>query len=359
MNKKKIVSVISIFLISIFFITGCSRNDYDKYEEKIWNIFDTFIVFSAYTKSEDEFNKYYKVVDSEFNRLHKLYDQYNDYEGINNIKTVNDNAGIKPVKVDDDLLSLIIFSKDMAEKYSIKTNIAFGSVLRIWHDYRTQGQNTDNAELPSMDDLKKASSHTKIEDVVIDEEEGTVFLKDKEMSLDIGATSKGYASQLVIDKLKEAGCESAILNAGGNIVSIGKPMEKSKNKWGIGIQSPDSEKGNTGTSIVDTVFANDISVVTSGDYQRFYEVDGKRYNHIIDPDTLMPAEYFKAVTVLAKDSGVADYFSTTLYLMPIDEGKKLLSKVDGVEAIWIDKNDEKVMTKGMDLYLESKGAKSN
>ena len=120
------------------------------------------------------------------------------YEGINNIKTINDNAGIKPVKVDKRIIDLIKFSKDMYEKTNGKTNIAFGAVLSIWHEYRTIGiEDPANAALPSEEELRIASEHTNIEDIVIDEEHSTVFLSDPLMRLDVGAVAKGYATEQV------------------------------------------------------------------------------------------------------------------------------------------------------------------
>lgn len=358
--KKKLVGIIMI-LIFMFTATSCNRNEDDNYtsfSNNLFDAFDTYITFTSYAKTNEEFEKTFKIVKDEFKRLHKLYDIYNDYEGINNVKTINDNAGKTPVKVDKDIIELLKFSKEMAEKYSDQTNIAFGSVLKIWHDYREEAlKEPDKAKIPTMEELQEAAKHTDINKVIINEEDGTVFLEDGKMSLDIGATSKGYASQIVMDKVKESGCKSAILNAGGNVISLGKPMEKDRNKWGIGLQKPIYEES-AASGIIDTVYGNDISVVTSGDYQRYFEVDGKIYNHIIDPKTLMPGEYFKAVTVVGKDSGVADYFSTTLFLMTEEDGKKLIEKVDGVEATWIHDDNSITSTKGMKKYLKSLGAKA-
>lgn len=351
--KNKIKYILILLMIPLF-LTSCEgKNEYSKYSKSVFNTFDTIIEFSSYTKTEEEFNKYFKLVNDEFNRLHKLYDQYNDYEGINNIKTTNDMAGKEPVKVDKDLIEMLDFSKKMAKEYSMKTNIALGSVLDIWHEYREAGiEDEKNAKLPNMKELEEALNYTNIDKVVIDKENSTVFLEDENMSLDIGATSKGYASQLVMDKVKDLGCNSAILSAGGNVVSLGKPMESGKEKWGIGIQNPETNKGDTGSSIVEVVYGNDISLVTSGDYQRYYEVDGKRYSHIIDSETLMPADNFKSVTVLAKDSGVADYFSTTLFILPLEEGRELIENIDDVEALWIDKDGKITKTDGMKKYMK-------
>ena len=347
--KNKIKYFIITFSIMII-LTSCNKNEYKKHSNSFFNTFDTVIDFTAYTKSEDEFNKYYNIVYEEFGRLHKLYDNFNEYEEIANIKTININAGVAPVKVDKDIIELVKFSLNMSGKYGYETNIAFGPVLEIWHNYREQGiLNPKEAKIPSMEDLERANKITNPEDIIINEEENTIFLKYEGMSLDTGAISKGYAAQKVMDKVKEAGCESAILSAGGNIISLGHPKEEDRDEWGIGIQNPDLDNDE---SLLDIVYGNGIAVVTSGDYQRFFEVGGVKYNHIIDPSTLMPANNFRAVTVIAKDSGIADFFSTTLFILNLEEGQNLIKDLD-IEVMWVNNNGEIVVTKGMENYLKS------
>ena len=350
---------ISILLIIVVIITGCGKGKnqvikgYTKYKKTFFDVFDTVIDFTAYTETEDEFNEYYDLVKTEFERLHKLYNHFDSFEeGINNIKTINENAGIKPVKVDKDLFDLIKFSKEMTEKYSDKTNMAFGPVLEIWHGYREEGlKDPKTAKLPKMEDLRKANEYTSIDKVILNEAELTVFLEDKNMKLDLGATSKGFASQLIMDKVKEKGCKSAILSAGGNIIALGKPMLKDRDKWGIGIQNPNL-KENAKKPIIEEIQGTDLTVVTSGNYQRFYTVDGKDYNHIIDPKTLMPAENFTSVSVIAKDSSIADYLSTTLFILDYEEGKELLKNFDDVDVMWVQKDGKIKKTSGFEKYIK-------
>lgn len=354
MKKKSLFYI--ILLLGMIFISSCSKGEYTKYDGEFYDTFDTHIIFSAYTKTEDEFKNYFKAVREDFNRLHKLYDIYNDYEGIHNIKTINDQAGIAPVTVDQEMIDLLLFSKEEAEKYSDKTNIAMGPVLRLWHNFRTEGlKNPEAAAIPSKESLEEAKKHTDLSKVIIDDKENTVFLEEKEMSLDIGATAKGYATQIVVDHLKEMGVESAIISAGGNVESIGKPLDDDREKWGIGLQNPIAVDDQTAEKLFDVVFANDKAVVTSGDYQRYYTVGDKRYHHIIDPDTLMPADYYRAVTVVADNSGVADFMSTTLFILPLEEGKALAEKAE-VDVLWYMKDNSTVSTLGMDQMLKNKGA---
>ncbi len=328
---KKIISVILLILI-IISLTGCGDKEPIRYQSEFIMLFDTVTRIVGYSKSKEEFTEYAQIIYDNLKEYHQLYDIYNDYEGINNIKTINDNAGIKPVKVDKRIIDLIKFSKDMYEKTNGKTNIAFGAVLRIWHEYRTIGiEDPANAALPPEEELRIASEHTNIEDIIIDEEQSTVFLRDPFMSLDVGAVAKGYATEQVSKIAKESGMNSALLSVGGNVRAINKNVT-SNEPWNVGIQNPDTEAEE---SVIKIVKLDDSSLVTSGDYERFYIVDGEKYNHIINPDTLYPAKYFTAISIICKDSGLADALSTAVFCMPFEEGLEFINSLPEAEAMWI------------------------
>lgn len=324
-------------LLSVALLSSCGQlpfNRYSKYESTFMQLFDTYSIIVGYAKTDKEFSTYTGIIYNRLNDLHQKFDIYNDYDGVANLKTVNDNAGVRPVEVSRDIIDLLKFGRQAYADTNGTVNIAMGSVLRIWHDYRQRGiADPDNAELPPMDMLEEAAKLTDINDLVIDEAASSVYLRKKGMSLDVGAVAKGYAAQVATDEAIAAGMTSALINIGGNICSVGKPLDNVRDRWGVGIQDPALETGDT-QNILDTVYLNDAAVVTSGNYQRFYEVDGKSYNHIIDGGTLMPAERYQAVTVVCEDSAVADMLSTSLYILPMDDGKALLNKIGG-EAVWI------------------------
>lgn len=295
-------------------------------------LFDTVTRIVGFAHSKEEFTEYSQIIRDNLEEYHQLYDIYNDYEGINNLKTINDNAGIKPVKVDKRIIDLLKFSIDLYEKTNGQTNIAFGSVLKIWHDYRTEGiDDPDNAALPSDEELRNAMKHTNIEDIIIDEEQSTVFLKDPKMSLDVGAVAKGYATEQVSRIVRDSGMTSGLLSVGGNIRAVNNNVT-TKEPWNVGIQNPDAA---TGQSVLEVVKLDDKSLVTSGDYERYYIVDGVKYNHIIDPDTLYPSKHFTAVSIICEDSGVADALSTAIFSMPFEEGLELINSIPDAEAMWI------------------------
>lgn len=357
--KKLISGLMAVVLIAGSFF-GCSKpskKEYSKYSEGFFDTFDTLITVVAYTESEEEFNSYMEKIHARFQKFHKLYDIYNDYDGMNNIKTINDNAGIKPVKVDKDILDLIIFAKDWYKRTEGRTNIAMGPVLSIWHDYREEGMdNPEEAKLPPMKELREAEKHTDINKVIVNIEDSTVYLQDKEMSLDVGSVAKGFATEIVAKEIMAAGLTSGIINAGGNVRVLEKPLDGIRERWGIGIQNPDRSVLSDEEKNLDTVFLNNGSVVSSGNYQRYYIVNDKVIHHLIDPKTLMPGEYYNAVTVIAKDSGVADFLSTTVFLMPYKEGRALVESIEGVEALWVMRDGKIEATEGMKNIMKSNGA---
>jgi len=329
---------------------------YSKYSYEFLGAFDTVIQFVGYAKSEQEFETMVKAGQKRFEELHKLFDIYNDYEGINNIKTINDNAGITPVKVSPEIISLIEFCKEWYYKTGGVVNIALGPVLSIWHEYREEGLiNPEKARIPDIELLKQANLKTDIEKVKINKEESTVFLEEAGMKLDVGAVAKGFATEIVAKELEEQGYTSFIISGGGNIKIVGKPLGGNRSKWAIGIQDPDGNPLIPNSETVDTVYANDTSIVSSGDYQRFYVVDGKRMHHIIDPETLMPASRYRAVTVMTPDSGLADLLSTTIFILPYDQGRRLVESLENVEALWIFPDGTITATENMKKVLKNLG----
>ena len=344
-EMKKILSV----LLMLLAVSGCTEKEPERYSMSATDIgFDTVVSFIAYTDSEAEFEKYSDKLKELFLHYDHLFDKYNSYDGINNIKTINDNAGKQSVEVDPAVIDLLILSKQYDSISSHQFDITMGSVFNIWHDYREEGtianQNGTESKIPSMSELEEAQKHTGWEHVQIDEENNTVYIDDPNVSLDVGGVAKGFAVELIAEELESEGLEHAIINGGGNIRLIGnKPVDDT---WSVGIQIPNLNAQAT-DSLVSIKSNGDTSFVTSGDYQRYYTYNGEIMHHIIDPDTLMPARHCRSVTVITKNSGIADILSTTLYSMTHQEGVELLNKLkeeEGIEAneIWVyDENQPK------------------
>ena len=341
----------TLLIMSALVLHGCSRAADTRYEASFLDVFDTVTTITGYSPTRGEFTALARHTHDLLARYHKLYDIYCDYDGINNIKTINDNAGVRPVRVDSEIISLLLFAKREYEATSGAVNAAMGSVLSIAREYREAGIiDPEHAELPPMDMLIKASQHCDIDDVVIDEGSSTVFLADPLMKLDVGAIGKGYAVERVAAALESEGVTSLLLCVGGNIRAIGgKPSGTGGTAcWNIGIRDPDPESENQQLLCVEI---KDGSVVSSGIYERYYTVDGVQYHHIIDPDTLMPSRYFTQVTIICRDSGVADALSTAVFNMPLEEGMELIENLKGTESLWVLRGGGLVYSSGFGGYI--------
>jgi len=337
----------------MFSFSACGEKK-SRYEAEFIGLFDTLTKIVAYSKSKDEFTKQAQLIRDSLEEYHQLYDIYNDYEGINNLKTINDNAGIAPVKVDQRIIDLIRFSLDCYEMTNGKVNIAYGAVLKLWHDYREEGtENPEQAQLPPEDMLREAAKHTDINKIIINEKESTVYLEDPDMRLDVGAIAKGYATEQVCRIAVENGFTSGLISVGGNVRAIsGKVLENEKvSPWIVGIQNPDLESEKTNIQNVEII---DMSLVTSGIYERYYTVNGELYHHIIDPQTLYPADYFLSVSIMCRDSGLADALSTAVFNMPFEQGLEFINGIDGVEAFWVLKNGELRYSENFRDFLSEK-----
>ena len=315
---KKIIPLLLVLVL----LSGCGEKEKQVYQTVFLDVFDTVTTLRGYEESEQAFQQRAEQVHQALQEYHNLFDIYNDYPG--GLKQVNDNAGISPVQVDRAVLDLLKDCRDYYELTQGRVNVAMGSVLYLWHEAREAGLNDpEHAALPEMEKLKEAAKHTSFDTVLLDEQAGTVFLSDPSQRLDVGAVAKGWTAQRVSQLLPEG----YMLNVGGNVCTRG--VKPGGGKWNIAVQSP-----NAGEDNLCVVSLAGQSLVTSGDYQRSYTVDGKRYHHIIDPDTLMPSEYWRSVTILCDDSGLADCLSTGLFCMSLEEGQALVAGLDGVEALW-------------------------
>lgn len=351
MKKIKILAVmIMAFLCAT--LPACKKTDPElqKFSEYSFDYFDTVTTVTGYAASREEFDEVVGDVFSELKEYHRLFTIYLSYEGLNNLRTVNQlsHGEHDTVTVDRKIIDLLLYAKEMYGLTGGKMNIAMGSVLSIWHEYRTEGiDDPDAAELPPPARLVAAAEHTDIGALVIDEENSTVTLTDPKTTLDVGAIAKGYAVEMIARGLEERGVTGYILNVGGNVRTIGK--KPSGATWTVGIEDPFG-----GDGYIAYLSLSGESLVTSGSYQRYYVVDGKRYHHIIDPETLMPADGFVSVSVLTKDSALGDALSTALFCMTFEDGSALVESLDGVEAEWVFPNGDISVSSGWEKYTVKK-----
>jgi len=332
LKKRASLLFAALLILQCLLLSSCGKAK-KKYSEYSFDFFDTVTTITGYAESKEEFDDVSAFVLAELGEYHRLFDIYKRYSGLENLCTVNElvNGAHRTVKVDARIIEMLEYAKEMYEKTGGKVNIAMGSVLSIWHDYRTAGVDKPwAAKLPPMEKLLEASEHTDINALVIDKENGTVTITDPEMKLDVGAIAKGYAVEMVAQKLEKKGFSGYMLNVGGNVRTIGAKADGTP--WTVGVENPlESEE----KPYVAYLKLAGESVVTSGLYQRYYVVDGKRYHHIIDPATLMPSEVFASVSILCKSSAMGDALSTSLFCLDLESGKALIESIDGAEAMWV------------------------
>ena len=334
-----------LLLVSLL-LSGCSlRQESEKkqYTATFLTLFDTVTSIVGRDESEEAFREKSQQVHDALLEYHQLFDIYNSYEGINNLKTVNDQAGIAPVKVDRRMIDLLLDCKRYYDLTGGKVNVAMGSVLYLWHEARNTGiDDPANACLPDTEKLQEAALHRDLDAVVIDEAASTVFITDPQVRLDVGAIAKGWSVQRVC----EAAPSGLLISVGGNVCATG-PKDEDGTPWVVGVQDPDG-----GDTYLNTLYLPGGSVVTSGDYQRAYVVDGEVYHHIIDPETLFPSTLWRSVTILCDDSGLADALSTALFLLPREEGQALLTKCQA-EAMWVDREGKCFYSPGFEARIRT------
>lgn len=335
-----------ILLALCLFLSGCAGKaepERKQYTATFLDLFDTVTTVVAKAESEEIFRGWAQAVHDELLRYHQLFDIYHDYDGLANLKTVNDNAGIAPVQVDGEIIDLLTDCKAYYELTGGVVNPAMGSVLKLWHEARNDGLNDpSNAYLPDADALQAAAEHMDLSAVVIDPAASTVFITDPEVRLDVGAIAKGWSVQRVAGAVPDC----LLISVGGNVCATG-PKDETGTAWVVGIQDP-----NGGDKYLHTLTVTKGSVVTSGDYQRAYVVDGELYHHIIDPGTLYPSTLWRSVTILCDDSGLADALSTALFVLPLEEGQALLEKT-GAEAMWVDREESRFYSPGFEESIRN------
>lgn len=348
---KIIKKILCLFIIlgQLVVLASCLNNldGNDVEESKVYqsvnfSYFDTVSYIYSYSKDEqtiftEKANKAFELL----GEYHKLFDIYYEYSGVTNLCTINKMAGGEPLVVDQKLIDFLKYAKEIYTLTNGETNVMLGSVLKIWHDARTTASEKPAEKyVPELTALQEAAQYTSIDLLEINDENNTVRIADAKARIDVGALGKGYATEKVAQLLAEMGCNSYVLNIGGNIRIIGTKHDGTG--WNTGIKNP------FGTSAY-SLYLNisDTSCVTSGDYERYFTYEGKKYHHIIDKDTLMPAEYFSSITILVKDSGLADALSTALFAMPYEQGRALVDSLEGVEAIWISRDGTIVYTDGV------------
>ena len=344
-NMKKL-----LFLLLVICM-GCKT--YINYTQKqMYSFnsgFDTVIAYIEWVEDGDtQYRENANRTFEKFSYYNKLFDSFHDYENINNIKTINDNAGIKAISVSQEVIDMLLEAKYFYDISYGKIDITAGKMISLWHDAREIGMelntNGEYGEVPNSAELEESIKHKGWDKIIIDDENNTVFITDPYVSLDVGSVAKGYATQKVAEYLVSEKVTNAVIDAGGNLKALsGKYNGKD---WITGIRNPNNPSLSPDDSLLTVQYSGDKSAVTSGDYERaFIAKDGKSYSHIIDPDTTYPADKYRSVTIITTDAGVADCLSTALFCLDYEDGLKVIEQYKKdhdnafLEVIWVANKD--------------------
>ena len=312
-------------------------NSYVLYDEYGGGYFNTACLIYDYSgMSEEKFGLVCNLIEAQTKKYHRLFDIYNSYEGVVNVHDINLSAGGEAIEISKELFDFLEFCKSIHEMTLGECNIAMGAVLSLWHDCREAADlNGGYGELPDEALLAEAMKHTDIDNLVLSEADMTARLLDGAMSLDVGAIAKGYAVEKIAERLESLGFSGIVLDFGGNLRMVGsKPSGKG---WVIGIKDP----GDT-ANYIRKFEIKDSSVVTSGDYERYFISGGERYHHIIDGKTGYPSKGFSSVSIITKDSGLADALSTAMFCMGnVERAKAALDNIaaktgEKIKAVFLD-----------------------
>lgn len=321
---KKYLLIISCLAIISLLIPACSPGKQSRYS-KSKALLDTFVTITVVSDSSKDAEQ---AIDKAFNEIEKFGSLIDFFSDKSDIALINRKAGISEVKVSPVTLDLIEKAIFVAESSGGAFDITIGPVMRLWDFHRKIK--------PSDVEISQNIKFVNYKNIVINKERSTVFLKKKGMMIDLGGLAKGYAADIAVDILKRNNIGSGIVAIAGDIVTFGT---KSDGKaWNIGIADP--RNNSDSDEIIAKIALSDKAISTSGDYQRFFVIDGQRFHHLLDPKTGYPADTCRSVSIVTEKGIYADAFSTAVFVLGAERGMKLVQELGqelAMDAVVIDK----------------------
>ncbi|MBU87279.1 MAG: thiamine biosynthesis protein ApbE, partial [Flavobacteriaceae bacterium] len=291
--------------------------------------FEITIVDNDQANAENMIN----IAIEEISRIEKLI---SSWDKNSQTSLINLNAGVKPVKIDLELFELISRSVKVSNLSQGAFDISYASMDKVWYFDRKM------TEFPSIEKIKKSVSKIGYKNIVLNKEDTTVFLKLKGMKIGFGAIGKGYAADRAKDILIKNNVKSGIINASGDLTAWG--LKPSGKDWMVAIVNPINK---------DKVFSwltiKNKSIVTSGNYEKFINLDGKKYSHIIDPRTGYPTEGILSVTIITDKAELADALATSVFVLGVDIGLNMINQLNGVDCIIIDDNNKIIKSRNIEI----------
>ena len=331
MNKKKLISILSIVIILFSLYISLVLN---KKENKISNTYYNLGTINEITLYDISKKQSKKILDECSKILTDIDNKMSNTIKNSDVSKINENAGKDYVCVSKDTYYVIKESINFSNLSNDTFDITIGPIIDLW------SIGTDNARVPDNEEIQNTLPLVDYKNILLNDNNTSIKLANEGMKIDLGGIAKGYAADKIYKYLESENIKSALINLGGNIYVLGK---KDNNKlFSIGIQDPTQVRG---TSIGNIKITNK-SVVTSGIYERFFKQDDKVYHHMLDPHSGYPFDNnLSSVTIISDTSIICDALSTTTFGLGIDNGMKLVESLDGVDAIFINKDKE--------IYLSS------
>lgn len=330
MKHLKKISYFLVVVMALTLFVGCSKNKVPAEPiSKTSIVIGTVCTITLYDSDDAT------IIDKAFARLSELEDILSINKTGTELDKVNEMAGKSPVKVSKDTLNVVKKGLEYSSLSNGALDITVGPLVKLW------GIGTEHAKVPSQDEIDEAKNLINYKDVIINEDDSTIYLEKPNMIIDLGAIAKGYAADEIVKILKDNDVNSAIINLGGNIFALGEKIDG--DPWKVGIQNPEQDRNST----IGYVSVKNKSIVTSGVYERYFEEDGKKYHHILSPETGYPYENeILGVSIISDDSIDGDSLSTTLFALGVEKGLDLVESTKGIDAIFITKDNKLYMSDG-------------
>lgn len=343
MRKKLLFSLITLG-ISFMVLTGCTDSAKNTTTESTAS---TKILKDPYSDEQFLLGTYVRIrvydegkesaLKPAFDRVKELGDKITINQKGSEIDEVNEQAGIKPVKVSDDVYTLVKRAYEYSQDSQGGFDMAIGAITQLWRI------GFDDARKPSQEEIDQALKLVDYHKIELNDKEKTVYLKEKGMIIDLGAIAKGYITDEVVKVLKKQGVTTAIVDLGGNVYVLGHSPRGENQDWTVGIQDPNMARG----SVLGSIKERNKTLVTSGIYERYLEVDGKKYHHLFDPKTGYPFDNdIASVTIITDKSIDGDGLSTAVFSMGVKKGLEYVESElnNGTEAIFVTKDDKVYVT---------------
>lgn len=327
-RRKRLFLVIIIALFIGNFIIGCAKKNVKPISKTEFAL-DTVCTITIYDKSSE------KVLDECFAKLKEIESKMSVDIKTSEVSAINNMAGIKPVKVSNETYYVISTGKKFSKLSNGKFDITVGPLVKLW------GINTPHARIPTPLEIKAALPLINYQNVILNDKDKSIMLRHMGMSLDLGGIAKGYSGDAVEQVLKDNGVKHAIIDLGGNILTIGSRPDGSD--WRVGIQNPLSSRGD----YLGIANVTQKTVVTSGINERYFIKNGRRYHHIMDTKTGYPVDNELASVSIITDISINGDALSKAFCFGVKNGLAFIKKQKGVEAIFITRDSKIYITPGL------------